>query len=98
VSARFEIDCDGGRCYRVDVVVGRCTIVAAWSRWEPARRRRAHGHPGVEFDGRPLTVSGVVARCAQATVTLDGEELPGRVNQSASPTFVALAESWTPAR
>jgi hypothetical protein len=97
-AARFQVDCDG-RHYRLHAQTagGSRTLLADWRDWQPARRRPEHQHPGVELDGRPLTVSSVIAFCDTATITLDGHRLPGEVQQQAGPTFVALAERWTQA-
>jgi hypothetical protein len=95
-AARFTTDCDRGYRLRADTVEGAGTLAAEWSAWKRAVRRPEHQHAGVALDDRPLTVSSVIALCDAASITLNGQRLPGEVDRKVGPTFVALAESWSP--
>ncbi len=93
-TARFVQAAEGRRLHRVMCSAGPSTIELRWEDAFDAFQTVANP----EVAGQGWEVSNVVLPCAKASISVDGERVPGEVHHPEgdyqSSAFLAFCESW----
>ncbi len=96
-EARFSVEVDARRFYRVACTGADLDLTAEWRDLRPARRYPAHMHAGVGYDGVALIVENVVCYCESAAARIDGTPVEGESRPESSggtSAYVTLCETW----